>query len=673
MARGERTTRARAPRTRAALAATTLLAGLLPALVAAPAAQASMAVPRSGTLPVGIDASASYQGQSTCSPTPKVGALKLAALLRATYGSFSVGISRPCSDGGQSEHKEGRALDWMVSSRVPGQKARATAFLTWLLAPGADGQPAAMARRLGVMYIGWNDHFWASYRPEAGWTDLKGCSTDPKKRAGGFDTYCHRNHVHLSLSWEGAMAMTSFWTGVALAPPCQSDGGDWGGWGGWTAPGSSPAGEGIDLVPVTPVRVLDTRTGSGLTAPCRLTGAASWDGTRRDVVVHATGAGGVPAAGVSAVAVRVTTYRAVGGTLTVSARTTSGSALIPVTTSPSSVGAAATTVVPVADDGTIRLSVDGGSADLQVDVVGWVPLVVPPAPPADPTPPPDPTPTDPSPTDPPADPADPPADPPTDPTADPTDPPVDPVAPAAGADTVVGGLTHVVTPSLVYDGTARPLAPKETRTVRLSVPVPASGLSGVAVTLTADRTRAATYVGVLSASSPTLVGSLRTSTTAPRATQLLAPSTDGTVVLRNTGAAPVTVRLYANAWFTAVPTGDGATLTTLASPVTVVDSATRLGLSGPVRTGAARLVNLTGAGGAPAGARGVLVSVSALGGTTDGTLSIGSTAPAQAVSFTARQWSHEVVLLPLSASGMLAVRTPSIGTQVRIRVLGYVA
>ena len=647
-----------------------LLAGLLPAFAVLPSAEAAMAVPRSRPLPVAIDASASYQGQDTCTPTPKIGAVKLAALLRSTYGSYSVGISRPCSDGGQSEHKEGRALDWMVSAKVPGQKARATAFLTWLLAPGVDGQPAEMARRLGVMYIGWNDHFWASYRPDAGWTDLKGCSTDPKKRAGGFDTNCHRNHVHLSLTWEGAMAMTSFWTGVALAPPCESGGGDWGIWGDWSSPGSSAAGDGTDLVPVAPVRVLDTRTGFGLTAPCRLTSAASWDGSRRDVQVHATGVGGVPGTGVSAVAVRVTTYRTVGGVPTVSARTTSGSALVPVTTSSTATSYSATTVVPLADDGTFRLSVDRGSADLQVDVVGWVPLVVPPAPPVDPNPPVDPAPpVDPVPDPTPADPT------PTDGPPDPSGRPAGQVGPAAAADVVAGGLTHLLPTTLVYDGTGRPLAPKETRTVRLSAPVPGTGLAGVALTLTTDRAKASTYVGVLSASSALLVGSLRSSASAQRATQLIAPSADGTVMLRNTGSAPVTVHLYANAWFAAAATGDGATMTMLTSPATVVDSVRRLGLPGAVRTPAARLVALTGsgAGAAPVGARGVLVSVSALGGATDGTLTIGSTASVQAVSFTAHQWSHEVVLLPLAASGQLAVRTPSVGTQVRIRVLGYVA
>ncbi len=646
----------RRPRVRVALAVVAVVAALLPAVAAAPPARAAMAVPARPALPAQVDAFAPYQGQSSCTPTPKAGAVKLARLLTTTYGRFSVGIARACSIGGQSEHKEGRALDWMVNWRVPAQRARANAFLSWLLRPGADGRPGEMARRLGVMYIGWNNHLWASYRPDSGWTDLKGCSTDPRKLARGYDTFCHRNHVHLSLSWEGAAGLTSFWTGVALAPPCET------GWdqGGWGRTGAQPAGAGTDLVAVPPVRVLDTRTGTGLAAPCRLTAGQGWDGSRRDVVTRVTGVGGVPADGVAAVAVRVTAYRTVAPVPTVSVRTTADGPLRPATTSLSASSYASTTVVPVADDGTIRFAVDRGSADLQVDVVGWVPLVVPDPPPA-----PDPSPT-PDPTDPSADPSPSPAG---DATATPT------AAPTSGVVDANAGRTHVVRPTLVYDGLRAPLAPKETRTVRLGGvgPVPASGLTGLALTLTTARATAVGSVGVLTGSLRTYVGSLRSSTTAARATQVVAPTTDGTVVLRNTGSKPVAVRLYLNAWFSADPTAGGATMTMLPAPVRVVDSAARVGLSGPATSGAARLVRLTGTAAVPAAARGVLASVSYLGGATDGTLTIGSAGPVQAVSSLRRQWSHEVVLLPLAPTGMLAVQTPSLGSQVRIWVLGYVA
>ncbi len=605
-------------RVRAALVTAALAVAALPSLVMPPAAQGAAAVPRTPALPVVIDAFASYQGQSICSPTPKVGAVKLAGLLKATYGPASIGISRACSSGGQSEHKEGRALDWMLSVRVPAQRAKVQAFLAWLLAPGADGQPAAMARRLGVMYLGWNDHFWAAYRADAGWTDLKGCSTSPAMKAKGYDTYCHRNHLHISLSWEGALAYTSFWSGSPVAPPCDA---------GWGSGDAVPVGEGTDLVPVEPVRVLSTRNGAGLDAACRATAAASWDGSRRDVVSHVTGVGAVPADGVAAVAVRITAYRTVLPLTVVSVRTTASSALRPVLTAVSPATYASTTVVPVASDGTIRLSVDRGSADLIVDVVGWVPLAVP--------------------------------------------VPPDPAGPPAAATT---GRTHLTRPVVVYDGSRVPLRPGESRTVHLGGvgPVPSAGLTGLDLTLTTDRSAGPSYVVALSPSSSVLVGSLRSSTTTARATQLVAPTPDGTLVLRNAGAYPVVVRLRANAWFTTDATDGGTGLTMLPTVVKVVDSKASLGLSGATTSFAWRGVQLP-ATAVPASARGVLLAVSAYGGTSDGTLDVASAASVPAVSFGRGQSAHEVVLVPLLASGAMSLRTGSVGTQVRAWVLGYVA
>jgi hypothetical protein len=585
---------------------------VLPVLGGAPAAQGAAAVPRTPALPAAIDAFAPYQGQTICSPAVKLGAARLATLLKATYGAASIGISRSCSTGGQSEHKEGRALDWMQSMRVPSQKAHVVAFLAWLLAPGADGRPGAMARRLGVMYLGWGNHFWASYRADAGWTDLKGCSTDPAKKASGYDTYCHRNHLHISLSWEGASGYTSFWSGSALAAPCDA---------GWSQGGDAVAGAGTDLVPVTPVRVLDTRSGAGLEAPCRVTAAQSWDATRRDLITHVTGVGEVPKDGVAAVAVRVTSYRSVMPSTTVSVRTTASQPLRPVLTALSAASYASTTVVPVAADGTIRLAVDRGSADLLVDVVGWVPLA----------------------------------------------------APGAPAAPTATGRTHLLRPTLVYDGLRTPLKPGETRTVRLGGvgPLPAAGLTGLALTLVTGRTTTADFVGVLTPSLRTYVGSLRSSTVTSRAAQLVAPTSDGNLVLRNTGASPVVVRLYANAWLGATAADGGGTLTLLPSPLKVVDSAARLGLGGAASTSASRVMRLATSA-VPAGATGVLLSVSATGGTTEGTLVVGSRAPVAAVSFGRAQSGHEVVLMPLLSTGAVAFRTSSLGTQVRAWVLGYV-
>ena len=373
-------------------------------------------------------------------------------------------------------------------------------------------------------------------------------------------------------------------------------------------------------MPVKPLRVLDSRTGVGVSTACRLTAAQSWDGSRRDLVAHVTGVGEVPVDGVAAVAVRVTAYRSVVPSTTVSVRTTADGVLRPVVTAPTSSSYASTTVVPVASDGTIRLAVDRGSADVQVDLVGWMPLAPDPAPDLAPT----------------------------------------------------SGTVHLLQPTLVYDGSRSLLKPGESRTVALGgrSGLPASGLAGLHLTLTATRTTASTLVGVRTPTGTTFVGSLRTSTLAARSTQVLLPTADGRLVLRNLGPAPVAVRLYAQAWVGADPLDGAGNLTVLPSAVKVVDSAARLGLSGASTTAAFRVVTLGPT--VPVGATGVLVAVSAVGGSTDGTLVVGSWHGVAAVSFGKRQSGHEVLLLPLLPTGTLSFATASVGTQVRAWVLGYV-
>jgi hypothetical protein len=70
----------------------------------------------------------------------------------ATHGSD---ISRACSIGGRSEHKEGRAWDWAVTVTVsnPSHRAAARQVFSWLLRADPSGRRFAMARRLGVMHI----------------------------------------------------------------------------------------------------------------------------------------------------------------------------------------------------------------------------------------------------------------------------------------------------------------------------------------------------------------------------------------------------------------------------------------------------------------------------------------------------------------------------------------
>ena len=153
-------------------------------------------------LPPDVPVTIEYEPQTTCEDSPKPGALRLEQIIKGTYGASEyTWIPRDCDRGGRSEHKEGRAIDWMVDVRDPQDRANAEAFLAWLLGPDSAGRPYGHALQLGIMYIGWHDRFWRGYDRERGWTELKGCFAKTEKK---YDNYCHRNHIHISLTWAGA-------------------------------------------------------------------------------------------------------------------------------------------------------------------------------------------------------------------------------------------------------------------------------------------------------------------------------------------------------------------------------------------------------------------------------------------------------------------------------------
>lgn len=127
-------------------------------------------------LPPEVNPVIRYEPQTTCDPSVKPGSLRLSQIITTTYGAGqSIWIPRGCNVGGRSEHKEGRAVDWMVSVRDQQQRANAEAFLNWLLGPDQNGRPQGHALQLGVMYIGWHDRIWRGFAPERGWQELKGC------------------------------------------------------------------------------------------------------------------------------------------------------------------------------------------------------------------------------------------------------------------------------------------------------------------------------------------------------------------------------------------------------------------------------------------------------------------------------------------------------------------
>ena len=218
---------ARRPRRRALgllLAAAAALA--LVCAAASPATAGAAPVPPVPATPTGLPAAieglSPYVPATGCALRNRVGTVKLAQLLQTTYGA-TYGLSRTCTSATtpSSEHFDGRAVDSFFNARDTTERAEATALLGWLLAKDRAGNAYANARRLGIMYIIWNDKIWSSYRTSEGWRPYSTCATTP---ASSYDTACHRNHIHFSLSWEGAGGRTSFWS-KQVAPvdwgPCR--------------------------------------------------------------------------------------------------------------------------------------------------------------------------------------------------------------------------------------------------------------------------------------------------------------------------------------------------------------------------------------------------------------------------------------------------------------------
>ncbi len=158
-----------------------------------------------------VDAFSSYQPQTTCRKTPLPGTVFLLHWLQRHYPhqGFS-SLMRSCDTPGVSEHKDGRALDWGTDVTVPSQKAQAAAFLKRIFATDRHGNPDALARRMGIMYVIWDDHIYGAYTDPAFLARpylASGCKTAAKCSP----TLQHRDHIHISLSWAGASAQTSFY------------------------------------------------------------------------------------------------------------------------------------------------------------------------------------------------------------------------------------------------------------------------------------------------------------------------------------------------------------------------------------------------------------------------------------------------------------------------------
>lgn len=171
-------------------------------------ADAAAKVPATPLFAKSIEALSPSQSESgKCRSTPLPGASAFAGIITTTYGKGqTIYFMRACNDGPASAHKQGRGIDWMASVNNSSQKANAQAFIGWLLATDKYGNKYAMARRLGVMYIIYDKKIWEAHAASKGWQPYHGASD-------------HTDHVHVSLSWDGANKKTTYWTAQQKPQP----------------------------------------------------------------------------------------------------------------------------------------------------------------------------------------------------------------------------------------------------------------------------------------------------------------------------------------------------------------------------------------------------------------------------------------------------------------------
>ncbi len=184
------------------------------AVTSSPAGAVSAPTPRTPSgLPSAIENLATYVPQVACDQRTGAGTRKLAAYLADTYRAVAPttwATVYPCgTDGTPSEHSDGRAIDWMVNVKNAQQHAAANATIAWLLATDSHGNQFAMARRLGVMYLIFDNRIWGAW--DGQWSNYNGCQAASMQKAA-YANACHRTHIHISLSWNGAQGRTSFWT-----------------------------------------------------------------------------------------------------------------------------------------------------------------------------------------------------------------------------------------------------------------------------------------------------------------------------------------------------------------------------------------------------------------------------------------------------------------------------
>jgi hypothetical protein len=154
-----------------------------------------------------------YDGATRCTPKAKrPGAAAFAAWLQRNAQGVFWGSYR-CEKWGKNSaslHAESRAIDWHLDAYDKADRAAAGGLIAMLLAPDSEGNPHALARRMGVQEIIWDCSYWG-----AGMEQFQKYSPCFKKDGSPNrkvdKTTAHRDHIHFGMSKAGAAGKTTFW------------------------------------------------------------------------------------------------------------------------------------------------------------------------------------------------------------------------------------------------------------------------------------------------------------------------------------------------------------------------------------------------------------------------------------------------------------------------------
>jgi hypothetical protein len=154
-----------------------------------------------------------YDPATHCSPKSRPGVEQLRAWLEDNVRGVFWGSYR-CEKWGKrsaSLHAENRAIDWHLDASVRADAHAAEQLIRLLLAPDTAGNPQALARRMGVEELIWDCGYWGAGMTE--FTPYDPCFTKRGKPRKKVDpTVAHRDHLHIGMTKDGAMARTSFWS-----------------------------------------------------------------------------------------------------------------------------------------------------------------------------------------------------------------------------------------------------------------------------------------------------------------------------------------------------------------------------------------------------------------------------------------------------------------------------